>query len=206
MQKSIDHKMLSDKILALSELIDELEKMSGNLENHLYGENKEFWRLLFVQTLYSEVEAQILLIKLSALQRCSNENIPLSQGEILHLQGITYQLTDSGEIKTRESKTSLVAEMKFALKCMAKSFRISHKPDLLHPSYQKLDKFIKIRNRIVHPKKRDDLKIFDKDLDDCFLAWKWLNDDIIAQYQSFSEIMEKKILELRNRLQTLGDA
>ncbi|MBN1958555.1 MAG: hypothetical protein JXQ81_05480 [Desulfuromonadales bacterium] len=120
----------------------------------------DFFRRTYVKSAMSSVEGIVQVAKQAALlfDKLNNPQ-KLSQEEIFLLKEKSISLKTNGKIDIKDNaKLSLLPNMKFAIFTLAKVYNAE--VDLTKtPHYQDFEFAIKLRNRVTHPKKTEDLSI-----------------------------------------------
>lgn len=96
----------------------------------------------------------------------------LKEAEALALSETTYGVDASGRVNAQQKFLQMPATIRL---CARIAERISgeSKIDFSANEWNELKNAIKIRNRITHPKKRQDLDLSERDLSTCISALHW---------------------------------
>jgi hypothetical protein len=111
-------------------------------------------------------------MKRAALRRHRHYEIDFSRAELALLSDEKYYL-DGEEPKTDDnSYPKFVPNFRFAFRQFAKSSAIQFS---LKVGESQLPDFEKLRNRLTHPKKLEDLTVTDREVELVMRTWKWFN-------------------------------
>ena len=95
--------------------------------------------------------------------------------ELLYLLEYEMGLNDKGEVKViGKSKIPLLNNLLFAFRMYGKIFDIEFRLDKSGIGWQSLRESIKVRDRLMHPKKAEDLSISIPELDKAIKAYTWV--------------------------------
>ena len=139
-------------------------------ENH-----PEFWRRAFVRTFFAGLESDIFQLKqLVLLKYEANQCQTLSLGELTMLQELKFSVTDKGEIRESAGNfVKLLDNLQFAFKTFAKLNGREFSIDKSDQGWDAMQKAVKIRNGIVHPKKWESIMITDGPMKTVLKAKNW---------------------------------
>jgi hypothetical protein len=128
-------------------------------------------RRLHVRLVLSLIESVVASLKKDALGSSR-----LSAGERTLLTDTTYELSSDGDLIERTFFAPLLKTLRFAFRCYAKAHALDYSPDYSGPGWQALQSAVKIRNRITHPRKLDEMSISDTEMQVVDSAHAWFMD------------------------------
>ena len=103
----------------------------------------------------------------------------LSDGERVILLELSYKLDNKGEVVVSDSFERFRNMLLFSLRTLAKAHgALQYKPDTSDHRWNSVQEFVKLRNRITHPKSADDLQCSKEDIDRLLEAFDWFHDTI----------------------------
>lgn len=146
-------------------------------------------RRVYVRTQLTFVEGMTHAFKDVLLAMAECEKIDLADAEKQMLREVQYQLDGKYRARVVRRPVRTKDYVRFALVLMGRSVKPSFKPDFGGKGWQAFDKAISIRNRVTHPKSRDDHWVSEEDLDTVDEAIEWFEDET-------SKFMERADLDL----------
>jgi hypothetical protein len=180
-----EHALLELSKALLRELATEIRTVvKGRARNEL----PQSERRMLVRGIFATIEAVIYVTKQIALAAQSDPKCPtISEAERAFAMERDFKLTPSGDVVQRDAKIPLEANIRFAFKLLAKAGSASTLLDVSGLEWQSLQRAIKVRDRITHPKNISDLTISDAELSDVMIGFNWfmasrvkLGRDVIA--------------------------
>lgn len=116
-------------------------------------------------------------------------------------------VTQNGEVRTSKRFLDFKTNFKFTFKMVDRIFKTSSTPDYAAiPEWLKLQKAVKTRNRIAHPKHDLSLDIEDFELEEIATGCQWFLDFSGGVFTQISEAVEKNELELNSLGQNVLEA
>ena len=177
------------------ELIEVLHQDAAeSLEFFRFGTH-EFCVRVMVRALSAEFEARIYLLEhlLVGLNKATPDKFPLSSEEIQILKGQAVSIKKNGELTTSAKFHPFQERLLFTLKTAAKIINPAGHPDTSLHTWDAVQDFTRIRNRITHPKSLSDLEMSDKEIDQLNLAQDWIRNSLTAIFHAggFSDALLK---------------
>lgn len=148
-------------------------------------------RRLLVRSVFSFIEALVFCTKVLALE--SSRAAALSRGELAMAQDEDYEISDSGEVTTRPARLRFLSNLKFAFRLLAKVEGADYQLDISGSGWQALQRALKVRDRLMHPKAVGDLQVGDDEVRDALRAFIWFEDQAVL-------ILEKVVQALHYQL------
>lgn len=124
----------------------------------------QFWRRTLVRNLFSAIEGMTHQYKQLAKQIADCSLIEFSSAEIALLNEETYILNNKGEADVQKSKLRTADNLLFSLNMLAKSCKSKFVINKGGAEWQAFLKAQKVRDRIMHPKKFEDVEITDDEM------------------------------------------
>jgi hypothetical protein len=137
-------------------------------------------RRTYVRNSFAFVEGLTNILKKSALILYQGESIEIEASEQLLLQDLDFDLNERGEVITKKAKISLSKNIKFAFRSYAKAANYDFELDISNSGWNCIINGAKIRDRLMHPKKSNDLVISDKDYNTVREGIKWFRNQILT--------------------------
>ncbi len=131
------------------------------LAEHISDDDKQFWRRVYIRSLFAFIEGVVYNMKQVALEALEDCKANLTNGEEAILQEKNYNLDDTGAIKPIDTRLSIRRNIKFAFTILAKSSGQYYSLDIGDARWDAFLKTLKARDRLMHPKQENDLVITD---------------------------------------------
>lgn len=145
----------------------------------------------FIRCTFSYFEGTIWLFKQIILEAKPPKGIrTISTGEFVLLNEVSHQLNENGEISTSPLRLKLKDNFRFTFKTINKVFKRQIDIGVGKPQWNDFLEAIKIRNRITHPKKNQDLEISDPEIKLCENTMSWFNELLASTINEFFKIEE----------------
>jgi hypothetical protein len=146
----------------------------------LEGENGEvlFYRRAYIRAVYSMIEGVVYAVKLSAFNQ-SYPLKPLTQAEMCLLKEETYDLEDNGSTKIQVARIPIKKNIRFAYKMYAKVHGADFELDVGGKGWQSFQAGLKIRDRLMHPKRAEDCLVSDDEVIIVEEAAQWFGKETI---------------------------
>jgi hypothetical protein len=147
-------------------------------------------RRILVRSIFAFFEAIAFVLKSSALM--TNSAI-LKPEEIALAKEEDYELSDNGEVEIRKAKLRFKPNLLFAFKIAAKCNQINFKLSVNCHQWEALLRSIKVRDRLMHPKKSEDMTVTEKEIEAAQIAYEWIFDQFgLLAMMSLSKILKEK--------------
>lgn len=128
-------------------------------------------RRILVRSIFSYIEAVTFATK--ALVLSDPHSSKLAEGERMLASEINYELKSTGDVSIRPAKISLASNIRFTFKIFSKVFGSWTPLDTRGHEWECVQRSIKVRDRITHPKRATDLFITDAEVDEAHRAIIW---------------------------------
>lgn len=157
---------------------------TGKLDSEDAGRDVSgsLWRRIFIRSLFAYIEGTCFRLKqdVKLFKKCSpQEDSVISEK--------SYALDEKGSIKERDLYLRPKENIRFAFRIYAGCFGSGFKLKTDGNGWKAYERALKIRNRITHPKKIEDLKISDGEWACIVNARTWFD----GEYQRLLEFRKK---------------
>jgi len=142
------------------------------------------WRRIFIRSLFAYIEGTCYRLK----QDVKLFKKPSPQEDSI-ISEKRYVLDEKGSIKERDLYLRPEENIRFAFRIYAECFGLGFKLKTDGNGWNDYKHALKIRNRITHPKKNNDLKISDKE-------WEW-----IKNARTWFDLEYQRLLKFREKAQ-----
>jgi hypothetical protein len=119
----------------------------------------QFWLRSLVRTMFAMVEGVTFRMKQIALQSFQLGCAEFSLPELAILREESYELKENGEPRAQTKFLKFNSNLRFTFKTYAKALHCNYVLDLNDEGWSSLNKAVKVRNRLTHPKAINDLEI-----------------------------------------------
>ena len=117
--------------------------------------------------------------RLALSRSASNAALGLSTAERSLAADECYDLSTSGSVTTRRAKLHTLANIRFAFDILAKVEGNEFQLDVSQGGWQLLQRSMKIRDRLMHPKAASDLRVSDEEIRDSVRAFMWFEKQLV---------------------------
>ncbi len=98
--------------------------------------------------------------------------------EIALINEEDYELDDTGAVKTRKARLRFSGNFRFAFAVAAKAAGVTYQLDVGGDGWRTLRDVVKVRDRLMHPKKSGDLDVTNSEVRDVMAAFRWVLDQM----------------------------
>jgi len=176
------------------------------LENVLHNDVKECTRLAFgpkktdsgsrafVRAVFAFIEGGLYSLKRIALYVGTQQNL-FTTSELALLEEKSYDIDEKGVVRQSPKYIQLLNNVKFSFAAHARVYHLSFKINTQDPGWFALVEALKVRHRITHPKKTEELTVSAQEL-------KWAKE--AAEFYARSRMqLSKTMLKRKKRLEKL---
>jgi len=168
----------------------------------LRREDTQFGRRTCVRVSISYVEALVFSMKSEVYQAFQNGKAEFTDAELAIMLEKSYELSSRGKAKSRPYFASFDRNVRFAFDVCARAHDVSFKPCYSAHGWGLLQKAVKIRNRITHPKTPSDLIISDEEMEIFHKGIIWFQDNYTELKKLIAEKHKLAIEKLEEKLKT----
>lgn len=140
----------------------------------------QYWYRMFIRSFFAHVEGISNKLKAHALLWNQKENLDkLTIGELAIIKEENYSLKSNGKLMIHPSFNSTDKNLRFAINVFTKVHDVNFEWNLGEDQrWNDFTDLIKIRNRITHPKKAEELELSQEESDKLFRAHQWFLETI----------------------------
>lgn len=178
-------KWLSEFEGTMYPLFDDLEIVIYSLNRN----NNSFWRRTYIRCLFAIIEADISMRTQLIIMSKNQGDLELTCAEESVLLEVQYKLKKNGEVNLQEIYYPLPERYRFTFRLAARALLSSFQIDCTGESWRNFQSLIKVRNRIMHPKKASDVSVSELEIDQARRLCDWLRDNSISIWSN-SSILE----------------
>ena len=91
----------------------------------------------------------------------------------------SYELSQNGEIELRPARLRFLPNLRFAFRVAAKAMEVDFSLDVSGSGWDAVRDGVRVRDRLMHPKRVDDLMVTDDEIRMCLWAFIWIQSEII---------------------------
>lgn len=153
-------------------------------------------RRTLVRALFAEIEGVTFCMKQVAFESRSRAGVTFTTPEIILLSEEAYELNDKGEVKSQRAKLHISRNIRFAFRAFARTGYINYEPKVDGIGWDAFKKGLKIRDRLMHPKKPDDLIVSDEEVVIIKTTFEWFRQSMIEVIKLSLAVLEKIKAEL----------
>lgn len=156
-ERSLIHALVGDVELALQ---------------RCQSEDSESNRRAAIRTIFAGIEGALWIAKSSAVG-LAPALARLTVHEIACLREEGYSVTAAGKVKSQPKFTPVHTSVKLLIAIMRR-IKADYELDLNHPAWAYLHNSTAVRNRLTHPKSRDDLVVSSEEVAEAWGAFNWM--------------------------------
>lgn len=169
---------IGDLFKILAEDVDDIARPywdKNGREIYPVTEYSPIKRRLIVRNVFAFIEGMIFQMKQVALLFEQETPGVLSSQEVALAKEKEYALNEKGEIEERTAKIRLKPNFLFAFKLFAKAGGLDEAPNLAgHSRWQDLGAAVTVRDRLMHPKKPEDMIVTDLEMQKVIRTYQWM--------------------------------
>jgi hypothetical protein len=180
---------------ALSRLLDVLEPFSADtviigqnidaLEaSDVTEESKQFWRRALVRLVFSELESLSFQLKQAAFAFRAVPWARFTTGELALLSEQAYSLNKNGTVKVIDAHLPMLPNFRFAVTCFCRVLAPRFTLDVGGQGWEDLTNAVEIRDRITHPKSKEQLFISKSEADMALRGGIWFRESMQRMMRS----------------------
>jgi hypothetical protein len=134
-------------------------------------------RRLLVKSVFSFIEAVTFMVKTLALL-ADEKAQRLSPGEVALAKEEAYGLKESGSVQVRPARLRFRDNFLFAFRLIAKAEELDYELDVSCAAWQALQRALRVRDRLTHPKRMADLGVTEDEARDAIEAFEWVDQQL----------------------------
>lgn len=158
-------------------------------------------RRSFVRAVFAMIEGLTYSLKQGALEKEETQPV-FTTAELALLKEEFYDLNDNGEAAIRRSKLRTKPNTLFALQSFAKGHGAIFVPNR-DEGWSALIAAIKVRDRLMHPKKIIDLTVSDAEMETVKEASLWFQLNCVLAIDKVLNVLQKKLQEVESHREEL---
>lgn len=147
----------------------------------------------FVRSVFAFVESILFALKQEILRGGQK----FTRQEFAMLQEEAYELTENGEARIKTAKITVKSNLKFTFKAWSKATGTKCMLDLSDEGWRNFQAAIRVRDRLMHPKRPKDLDVSDDEVKCAISAYFWF-------YKTFALSTSQVVIARIRHLQKIG--
>jgi len=172
--------MEEDFLKSLAEGFEFFAVLSNDLDysiKQLKDYDSQTTRRIYVRSFFAFIEGNSFRQRQIALEAHKRRSSCFSIEEVIMLEEKDVFIQENGNIKIRTKYIDQISNIRFSQNCIVKATG-AKEPDYTDNRWNQLRKAVEIRNRITHPRCKEDFDINDNDLEIINEAKQWYSDNI----------------------------
>jgi hypothetical protein len=171
--------------LAVNQMKSVFTLLSNDVEEiRVYGKenNNGFSQRTLLRTHFAFIEGMVFQLRLVAIATAKDYPDLFSNEEVTLLHEERYQLSAKGKLETKDNFQQLLPMLLFTINCYTRiqGAKFTVKTDV--HGWGALKDYLKIRNRLMHPKNLDDLELNNTSLKTSTEAAKWFKSTLLEMF------------------------
>ena len=130
-------------------------------------------RRALVRSVFAAIEGTITRLKDSTLDLAPMKLGLFTSGELALLREEDYELTQEGTVHILTARLGLLPNLRFTLAMLQRAASSKAPIDYGGQGWQQLRTSVKVRDRLMHPKKPGDLEVTGDEIKALKGAWEW---------------------------------
>jgi hypothetical protein len=145
---------------------------------------------MLIRSMFATIEGIVYGMKQLAFA-ANRADGPLTLDELLICKEISFGQKGNGEVDGSSMRLKFESNVKFAFAVLAKVFHQSFELNTNCQAWNRLVQSVKVRNRLVHPKRSSDLELTDDELRHAIEAYQWFDLQVGVLLEMFGKNVEK---------------
>ncbi|KAF0140859.1 MAG: hypothetical protein FD122_2032 [Stygiobacter sp.] len=162
--------------------------------------DSQYLRRSFIRSLFAAIESVIFGMKTEILNRLSEANPPFTTGELVILEEKSFTIDKSGDIIESPKYLELKKNIRFVFRTYGKCYGTQLELDVSGTDWKNFTELVEVRNRITHPKTKNDIIITDDEINKSKLLFGWFSKQHINSVTVTTDALKNKIEILKKQL------
>jgi len=145
---------------------------------------EQFWRRSLVRAFFADVEGTIYRMKQIAYACREQTGVSFSTGEEHVMLEKAYSLDDKGLVQEQRMQITLLNNMRFSFSIYARAHTSDYKLNVSDNRWNDFRASVKIRDRLMHPKRAADLDVSVDEMSTLQNAYDWYMQNRTAVMES----------------------
>lgn len=158
-------------------------------------------RRTLTRAMFAEIEASMYLFRQSSLDPMGGAEIELNESEKALLKEEDYEISEKGMVRVRPYFGKFLPTFRFVVAMFIKANCLQTAIDYSTGGWDALQKAIKIRNRLTHPRVPIDLEVTDDELDIVAAAYEFQRGIFLKLLEDNLDRVQQKIRDSESHLQ-----
>lgn len=155
-------------------------------------------RRLLARSVFAFIDAMAYQLKQDGLNYPVGNR--LSSAERTLCAEESYELSQNGEIEPRPARLRFLPNLRFAFRVVAKAAEIDFSLDVSGSGWDAVRDGVRVRDRLMHPKRVDDLIVTDDEIRTCLWAFIWIENEIMRWLLRFNAKLRGEAERLMTRI------
>jgi hypothetical protein len=168
--------------------------------------NTQLGRRQYARTVFAAVEGAIYVFKQLVLHEVEDRGLHLSSGEELFLEEVEYRLNDRGEVERQRAKITFINNLKFSFRLFAQVHGLKLQLQTGGDGWCALKESIKVRDRLAHPKRVEDLTVTDDEFRKLNKAYYWFASTAMIYFAEATRTLDVQVMDLKKEVSLLERA
>lgn len=175
-----------DRAEAVKELGDVFTILNGDLDTalaHAIKQDDQYARRTLYRTYFAFVEGLAFQLRQVTLASLAETGV-LTTAELALLREERFQLDSKGLPEPRENFQSFLPNLLFSIRCYVKNHGAEFVPDTGHAGWEAMQRAVRIRDRLTHPRSLDGLVVSDDDKETLIKASDWWKATLVTMFRA----------------------
>ena len=155
----------------------------GTARGILRASDTPYNRRTLFRTFFAAVEATMFMLKHIPLEAVARSPRLFTHAELSVLMEETPTLQENGTVTVRSRFEHIAANLRFLASALGRVSKRFPSVPVSHASWAAFQRSVRVRNRVVHPKRHADVVITDAELADLYAAEAWFRTWVNAVFK-----------------------
>jgi hypothetical protein len=179
---------------AVNQLKAVFQSLSEDIEEaRAYGREKptNFAHRSLFRTHFAFIEGMAFQLRQVALFSVNEHPDFFAPGEMAILKEEKYFLSKKGEVDKQDNFQKLLPSILFSIRCYCRIHGAEFESNTGIQGWSSLQKYLDVRNQLMHPKSIADLEITEEKLKNCTEGAQWFKDTLLAMFDACNKADRK---------------
>lgn len=158
-------------------------------------------RRTFIRAMFAEIEAWMYLFRRLSLEPSGGAEITLNEAEKALLKEEDYEIGEKGDVRVRPYFGKFLPTFRFVVAMYIKVNGLQTVIDYSTGGWDALQKAVKIRNRLTHPREPTELEVAEDEVDIIIAAYDFQRGVFNKLLEDNIDRMQQKVRDSEARLQ-----
>jgi len=165
----------------------------------LIKNDSQYLRRSFIRALFAAIESVIFGMKTEILNRNNKANPPFTIGELAILEEKSFSLNKNGNIIEAPKFLEIKKNISFVFRAYGRSYGTQLELNVADDGWKNFVEIVNVRNRITHPKSKNDIVITNDEIIKTKLVYNWFNQQHLNSIKTTTEALKAQLDKHKNQ-------